>query len=127
MNLLKFTSYYFVFTGLLIALAILVSKVFPSFDFLTRDFWIILTFIGGITYIAYVMAHVGIKRNAEVGVFAILGSIIIKLLFCMAFVLIYSMKVPDLGIIFILNFFSLYLLYTAFVICCLLRNLRHQN
>ena len=84
-------------------------------------------FLAGITYVAYVLVDIGIKRDPEVGVMAIMGSIAVKMIFCMAFVLIYSIKAKGIGLVFLLNFFSLYLLFTAFEIYCLLRNLRHQN
>ena len=84
-------------------------------------------FLAGITYIAYMVVDIGIKRDPEVGIMAIMGSIAVKMLFCMGFVLIYSIKVMEIGLLFMLNFFSLYLLFTAFEIYCLLRNLRHQN
>jgi len=84
-------------------------------------------FLAGITYIAYIIVDIGIKRDPEVGVMVIMGSIAVKMIFCMAFVLIYSIKAKGIGLVFLLNFFSLYLLFTAFEIYCLLRNLRHQN
>ncbi|MNW17406.1 hypothetical protein D3C71_2165850 [compost metagenome] len=58
---------------------------------------------------------------------AIMGSIALKMIFSMAFVLIYSLKGKENGFVFVLNFFSLYLLFSFFEIYCLLRNLRHQN
>ncbi len=84
-------------------------------------------FLGGITYIAYLVADLGMKRNPEVGVMAIMGAITVKMLFSLAFVLIYSQKNGPLGLNFLLNFFSLYLFFSFFEIYCLLRNLRHQN
>ena len=84
-------------------------------------------FLAGITYIAYVLVDIGIKKDPEIGVMAIMASIAIKMIFCMAFVLIYSIKVKEMGFLFISNFFSAYLLFSAFEIYCLLRNLRHQN
>ncbi|MNG32581.1 hypothetical protein D3C84_1186320 [compost metagenome] len=40
---------------------------------------------------------------------AIMGSIALKMLFSMAFVLIYSLNSKEKGLILVLNFFSLYL------------------
>ncbi len=84
-------------------------------------------FLAGITYIAYMLVDIGVKRDPEVGIMAIMGSIAVKMIFCMAFVLIYSIKAKGIGLVFLLNFFSLYLLFTVFEVYCLLRNLRHQN
>lgn len=91
------------------------------------QFWLVFGFLAGLTLIAYLLAHLGIQRNPQIGVFAILGSVIIKMLFAMAFVLIYSLKQAKGDLVFALNFFSLYLLFTLFEILGLLRNLRHQN
>lgn len=101
--------------------------VFPDRQILVNNFWVMFGFLAGITYIAYLLVDIGIKRDPEVGVMAIMGSIAVKMIFCMAFVLIYSIKAKGIGPVFLLNFFSLYLLFTVFEVYCLLRNLRHQN
>ncbi|MFC3365210.1 hypothetical protein ACFOG5_18695 [Pedobacter fastidiosus] len=127
MTLAKFTSIYLIFIGVLIGVVAVLPLVFSGLQLFVPNFWLVFGFLAGITYIAYLLVDIGIKRDPEVGVMAIMGSIAIKMLFCMAFVLIYSIKVKGSGLIFMLNFFSLYLLFSAFEIYCLLRNLRHQN
>ncbi|WP_235526175.1 hypothetical protein [Pedobacter sp. Leaf216] len=127
MTLAKFTSIYFIFVGLLIGIVAVLPLLFPDQPLLVNNFWVMFGFLAGITYIAYLLVDVGVKRDPEVGVMAIMGSIAVKMIFCMAFVLIYSIKAKGIGLVFLLNFFSLYLLFTAFEIYCLLRNLRHQN
>lgn len=127
MTLTKFTSIYFIFVGVLIAIIAALPLVFPAQQLFVRNFWVVFGFMAGITYIAYTLVDIGIKRDPEVGVMAIMGSIAVKMIFCMAFVLVYSIKAKGNGLLFALNFFSVYLLFTAFEIYCLLRNLRHQN
>ena len=127
MTLAKFTSIYFIFVGLLIGLIAILPFVFPDQQLFVNNFWVMFGFLAGITYVAYMLVDIGIKRDPEVGIMAIMGSIAVKMIFCMAFVLIYSIKAKGIGLVFLLNFFSLYLLFTAFEIYCLLRNLRHQN
>ncbi|WP_412466302.1 hypothetical protein [Pedobacter sp. KLB.chiD] len=127
MTLAKFTSIYFIFVGLLIGVIAVLPMVFPDQQLLVNNFWVMFGFLAGITYIAYILVDIGIKRDPEVGVMAIMGSIAVKMIFCMAFVLIYSIKAKGIGPVFLLNFFSLYLLFTVFEVYCLLRNLRHQN
>ncbi|WP_248284734.1 hypothetical protein [Pedobacter fastidiosus] len=127
LTLAKFTSIYLIFIGVLIGVVAVLPLVFSGLQLFVPNFWLVFGFLAGITYIAYLLVDIGIKRDPEVGVMAIMGSIAIKMLFCMAFVLIYSIKVKGSGLIFMLNFFSLYLLFSAFEIYCLLRNLRHQN
>ncbi|SER75805.1 hypothetical protein [Pedobacter rhizosphaerae] len=111
----------------MIGVIVLLSNIFPNQSLFVHNFWVIFGFLAGITYIAYVLVDIGTKRDPEVGVMAIMGSVAVKMIFCMAFVLIYSIKERDMGVIFVLNFFSLYLLFTVFEVYCLLRNLRHQN
>jgi len=127
LTLAKFTSIYFIFVGLLIGVVAVLPLLFPNTQLFIDNFWVMFGFLAGITYIAYMLVDIGIKRDPEVGIMAIMGSIGVKMIFCMAFVLIYSIKAKGIGPVFLLNFFSLYLLFTAFEIYCLLRNLRHQN
>lgn len=107
--------------------AISLPYFFPDVKLLANKFWLVFGFLGILTFIAYIVAFLGIKRNPETGVLAITGSIAVKMLFSMAFVLIYSLNHKGKDIVFVLNFFSLYLLFTLFEIYGLLRNLRHQN
>lgn len=125
LSLNKFIVSYIGYTGLLAAVALLLSKFFPQL--IANQFWLVFGFLAVLTFIAYLLAFLGIKRNPQIGVFAILGSVIIKMLFAMTFVLIYSLKQTKSDLTFALNFFSLYLLFTLFEILGLLRNLRHQN
>jgi len=127
LSLAKFTSIYFIFVGLLIGVIAVLPLVFPARQLYVNNFWVMFGFLAGITYIAYMLVDIGVKRDPEVGVMAIMGSIAVKMIFCMAFVLIYSIKAKGIGSVFLLNFFSLYLLFTVFEVYCLLRNLRHQN
>ena len=127
MSLAKFSILYFIYCFVLGAIAYTLPALFPGETLFVPKFWVIFGFLGGITYIAYLMVFLGTKRNPETGIMAIMGSIAVKMLFSMAFVLIYSYKHTGSGFVFVLNFFSLYLLFSFFEIYCLLRNLRHQN
>ncbi|WP_316798635.1 hypothetical protein [Pedobacter frigidisoli] len=127
MNLAKFTSLYLILIGISVAFVATLPALFPNTLLFVSDFWLIFGFMAVITYLAYVLVNIGLKRNPQAGVMAIMGSIGVKMIFCMAFVLIYSIKAKGDGLLFILNFFSVYLLFTVFEMYCLLRNLRHQN
>ncbi len=127
MKLLKFSISYLIYTAILAGVAYGLQDQFSQVKILASKFWIVFGFLAGITFIAYVMADLGIKRNPETGIMAIMGSIAVKMIFSMAFVLIYSLNTTEKGMVFVLNFFSLYLLFSFFEIYCLLRNLRHQN
>ncbi len=115
------------FTLLVGAAADLIERSDPSDTVLIPKFWVVFGLIAFLTLIAYVLSWIGIRKGAEVSVFTILGGIVMKMLFCMVFVLVYLLKFRVNDIQFVVNFFSLYFLYTAFEVYCLLRNLRHQN
>ncbi len=127
MSLIKFTILYVGYCAVLGGIALLLPGLFPETLILVSKFWLVFGFLAGITFIAYIVANLGMKRNPETGIMAIMGSIALKMLFSMAFVLIYSLKSKENGFVFVLNFFSLYLLFSTFEISSLLRNLRHQN
>ncbi|MNX62019.1 hypothetical protein D3C86_929670 [compost metagenome] len=127
MSLSKFILSYLLYTAILGAIAYFLPIVFPDVKLLVTKFWVLFGFLAGITFVAYVLAFLGIQRNPEAGIMAIMGSIALKMLFSMAFVLIYSLNSKEKGLILVLNFFSLYLLFSFFEIYSLLRNLRHQN
>ena len=127
MSTVHFTLYYLLYSLLIAALAFSIPYVFPGQLLLADKFWVIYIFLTGITYIAYLTAYFGLKSSPETGVIAIMGSIAVKMFFSMAFVLIYSLNNKGNEVVFALNFFSLYLLFSVFEISALLRNLRHQN
>lgn len=127
LSLTKFLFSYLLYTAFLGAIAYFLPAIFPDVKILVTKFWVLFGFLAGLTLIAYILAYLGIKRNPETGIMAIMGSIALKMLFSMAFVLIYSLNSKEKGIIVVLNFFSLYLLFSFFEIYSLLRNLRHQN
>lgn len=127
MSLARFTVSYLLYCVVLAGIAYLLPIIFPDTRILTGKFWLVYFFFAGITYVAYFCADLGLKRNPEVGIMAIMGSIAVKMFFSLAFVLIYSLNAKEKGMNFVLNFFSLYLLFSFFEIYSLLRNLRHQN
>ncbi|WP_202985665.1 hypothetical protein [Pedobacter planticolens] len=126
MSLPRFILSYFLFTLLLIGIIIALPYIFPNVNLFISKFWVVFGFIAGITFIAYIVAYLGIKRNPEVGVMAMMASIAVKMLFSMAFVLIYVLKTPVSSLLFVLDFFSLYFLFSGFEIYALLCNLRHS-
>jgi len=127
LSLIKFTLSYLVYTAILGLVAYFLPFALPGVKLLVSKFWVLFIFLAGITFIAYILADLGIKRNPEAGIMAIMGSIALKMIFSMAFVLIYSQNTKEKGLVLVLNFFSLYLLFSFFEIYSLLRNLRHQN
>jgi len=127
LNLSRFLLLFTGFTLLLGAGANLIEQLNPQDTVLIPKFWVVFGTIAFLTLIAFILSWLGIKKGTDVSVFAILGGIVMKLLFCMVFVLVYLLKFKVNDIQFVVNFFSLYFLYTGFEVYCLLRNLRHQN
>jgi hypothetical protein len=127
LSLAKFTLYYLIYSLILAGIAYALPYLFPDTNLLVKKFWLVFCFLGVLTYIAYLTAFFGIKIDPQAGVMAIMGSIVLKMIFSLAFVLIYSLNSAEKGIVFALNFFSLYLLFSFFEIYSLLCNLRHQN
>jgi hypothetical protein len=123
----RFTLSYILYCTFIGGIAFILPFVLPQHNLLATRFWMMFGFLSGITFIAYSIAYFGIKHNPETGTMAIMGAIVVKMLFSLAFVLIFSIKGVEKPVIFALNFFSLYLLLTVFEISSLLRNLRHQN
>lgn len=127
MSLKNFIIYYIAYSLVLAGIATTLPGFFPGKEVLVPKFWIIFCFLGGVTLIAYILVYLGMKSKPETAIMAIMGSIAVKMFFCLAFVLIYSLKSKGNAFIFVANFFSLYFLFSFFEIYCLLRNLRHQN
>lgn len=127
MSIGRFFLSYLLYCLLIALVAFAVPFLFPDEVLLARHFWLIYGIVSGTTLIAYLVADFGLKRSPESGVMMIMGAIAVKMFFLMAFVLIFSLKTRERGMVFVLNFFSLYLLFSFFEIYTLLRNLRHQN
>jgi choline-glycine betaine transporter len=122
----RFLLFFSIF-ALALGLAFYFLEYFTASLILVPKFWVIFGFLALITIIAYITSLIGIKKGGEVSSYAILGGIILKLLFSMVFVLLYLLKIRVNKMNFVLEFFSLYFLFTAFEVYCLLRNLRLQN
>lgn len=127
MKLSKFLLQYLLFTFLLGLTAYLIHQQYPGDGLLIPKFWVIFGAIALLTLLAYIFSWIGIRKGGEFSIVAIMGSILLKLLFCMVLVLVYLLKFKVNDIIFAANFISLYFLFTGFEVYALLCNLRHQN
>ncbi|WP_234461888.1 hypothetical protein [Pedobacter segetis] len=98
---------------------------FPN-HFLIPHFWVVFFYMAFITLLVYLFSYIGLKKGGDQQSSILLGAIVIRLILTLAFILIYTQKIKVDSVLFMLNFFSVYLLFTTFEIYCLLRNLRHQ-
>jgi amino acid transporter len=105
----------------------MIDRRFPGEGLLIPKFWVIFGTIALLTLLAYIFSWIGIRKGGEFSIVAIMGGILLKLLFCMVLVLVYLLKFKVDDIVFAANFISLYFLFTAFEVYALLCNLRHQN
>lgn len=120
---IRFTA----FAGLVGVVAWGLQFFFTPVEILSPNFWLMLVYLYFLTAIVYLLSIFGLKKGPEYGVYAILGGIIIKLLFALSLFLVIVVKSTENQLVLGLNFFSLYLLFTAFEVIVLLRKLRHQN
>lgn len=126
MSFQNFTIYYLMLVICTASGFYFLDYFIDSTPILIPHFWLVYTFMAGITLIIYILSIIGIKKGSDHQAFILLGGIVIRLLASMALVLIYIVNIKVNSILFILNFFSIYLSFTVFEIYCLLRNLRHQ-
>ena len=127
MTISRFTVFYILYCTFVGGLAFGLSLLFPHANLLAPKFWVLFGFLAGITFIGYTTAALGMQFSPKTGSKSVMWSVVIKMFFCIAFVLAYSVKGVEKPVTFVLNFFSLYLLFTIFEISSLLLNLRHQN
>ncbi|WP_442794867.1 hypothetical protein [Pelobium manganitolerans] len=126
MSIQKFALYYI----LLLALSSFVYWALNQYLFpqaaLIPFFWLAYAYMALITLLVYGLSVVGIKMGGEYQSTIILGAIVVRLLLTLCFLMFYILKVKVDAVLFVANFFSIYLLFTVFEIYCLLRNLRDQ-
>jgi len=127
LSLSRFLFLFCILAAIIGLAAFIIEISNPENTVLIPKYWVIFGFLMMITIIAYVASMFGIKNAGENSVYIILGSVIVKLLFCMSFVAVYLLKFKVNSVIFATEFFSLYFLFTSFEVYALLCNLRHQN
>jgi hypothetical protein len=96
-------------------------------NLLVPHFWLMFTFITGLTLIVVIAILITQKINPELYAQTFLATTVFKILACLAFLVIFIMKNKVDKLVFTSNFFYLYFLNTAFEVYVLLRNLRNQN
>jgi len=123
--MLKLNTYFLLFAFLLILIIKLVESFYPNL--LIPKFWILFIFIGILTSVVINICVLVIRNNASSSIFIILAVNVLKLLFCMTLAILYLQIYIVKPVLFIVNFFIVYLWFTSFEIYILLLNLRHLN
>lgn len=127
MTIYKFLSYYTILLALTALSFLGLHHYVFNQNFLIPHFWLVFGYMGAITFIVYYLSIAGIKYGGENQGAILLSAIVLRMLFTLAFILVYTLKIKVEAVLFVANFFSIYLLFTVFEIYCLLCNLRHQN
>lgn len=86
-------------------------------------FWTIQLFFLIVSLLAHFLTEKGLRKVTEFHIYY-MGSMVIRLLFSMFFLLIMLYAFKEKRVVFVLNFLALYLIYTSFENYYLFRNLR---
>jgi len=127
MTLLRFVLYFHGFALAIAGVAAALPVIFDDTQVLSPHFWLLFAVVSASTLLAYVLSDLGIRKGGELSILSFMGGLFFKLLACLVVVAILIFKYPENKMLTALNFFSLYFLFTAFEVSCLLRNLRDQN
>lgn len=125
--IVQFVLHFTLYVGILYVLVQVLVAVLNNDLWLSLFFNELLFFQYALTIIVFGLSIFGVKRGPEIGVFTILGGVVIKLILSLSFFLVLFLKGIDNQLILGLNFFSTYFLLSVFEVIYLLRNLRHQN
>ena len=107
--------------------ALVLPRLFDGLRLLSPHFWLLFLAVFATTLLAYVLSDLGIRKGGELSILSLIGGLFFKLLTCLVLVAVLIIKYPENKMLTAVNFFSLYFLFTAFEVSCLLRNLRDQN
>lgn len=118
---------YSVFALLVAGSALALQYVWPDHTLLGPFFWLLYAVVFILTFVAYVVSDLGIRKGTEMSIYGIMAGLFVKLIASLVVVTVLIIKFPENKMVTAYNFFSLYFLFTAFEVTYLLRNLRDQN
>ena len=96
-------------------------------DWLVTNFWLIFFFLSGLTFLVLTTILVVQQKNEEYYVQAFLAATTVKILACLIFMVVFLRQNKVDKLVFMGDFFYIYLLNMVFEVYVLLRNLRHKN
>jgi 4-hydroxybenzoate polyprenyltransferase len=120
--LLKLTGLTLILSGIIFVLLNNVTAYNPG-----SFIWIAVAFFYLLTLILYSMAMMGLKRSQKTFTVSVLGSMTLRFIFSVLFLVIYLIINPEKNKAFIISFLFLYLFYTIFEIFQLVRKLRPEK
>jgi hypothetical protein len=89
--------------------------------------WYALIFFTLLTYVIYMIASMGVNRGNKTFIYTAFGTMIIRLLASVFFIIIYLLVNQEKNLSFIVSFLSFYLFFTIFEIYHLVRKLRPEK
>lgn len=126
MSFQKFLGYYILLIIISSGLAYSGNQFIFDQKMLIPHFWGLYAFMAFITLLVYLASTYALKLDGEFQSYILLGAVVVRFLGSLIILLFYLLKNKVDSVLFMSNFFSIYLLFTVFEIYCLLRNLRHQ-
>ncbi len=127
MRIQRFVIYFILFNIVLSLPPLFAQYYFADETILIPRFWGLFAIFSVLTFSIYMIASWRMSISDRSSGQALLGSVTIKLLFCMILAFVYLSGNTVEPVRFLLNFFYLYLFHTVFEIYCLLCNLRNQK
>jgi len=112
---------------LLLAVPPLLLNYTGNGNLITPHFWLLFSFISGLTLIVIICVLICQRINSEFYAQAFLAATTFKILLCLIFIVVFLKKIQVDKLVFVADFFYVYFLNTAFEVYGLLRNLRNQN
>jgi hypothetical protein len=121
-----FTRNLLFLTGVLAILAGLVIYT-TGFNVVHPYFWYILLFFAFVTGFTFYITRKGYEHDETNFQLYYFGSMVFRVIMCLAVVFLYVIFTKERHLQFALNFFFLYFIFTGFEIYCILTNLRPNS
>ncbi len=115
----------FAFTAIL-GIAFFIVLKFVNASWVHPYIWYILAFFFGLSFLIYRLMEYGMKDNRKKFVSFYLSTVVGRLILSLIFIGIFLYHGLTDSLLFIINFFILYLCYTGFEIYTLYCNLRRD-
>ncbi len=124
MSIFRFSALSGVLAVFLFGMYLLNAKLSPNNMVFIPQFPLFNLFFAFLGIITYKICLIGLKKSADISVFFILGTVVVKMLLSMimALIFIYGRQFDKVG--FLISFFVPYFIYTSFEIYSLMSNLR---
>ena len=118
---------YFILFTIVIALPPVLLQQTGNGSWLDAGFWTLFIFMAVLTLLLLAGMVTAYHKKPEYFAQAFLAGTTLKILLCFAFIFVFLRYNKVNKLVFLADFFYIYLLNTVFEIYVLLRNLRHKN